>query len=293
MSKVLYSTLLTCVFSSCDQGTLPSSLPPITINNNHTIVLDTTTQINQSSKIISIVKKTINQLPLKKWNTAINGYFSYIMEHTWESCGVGLLMLHLVCSYQLIRGNSHFKNESLWSTWKKEIPLRSLILIPKDELARELIITIQRRYFNPKSPSDFFGPLVAFLVDLKAEIQLSKLYIQRYNWLKKIFFTRLFPGDIAALMQAPEKIQRLLFIKELFLTWTAEHKLELNTSYYNGKIATKNIFYQRVAQLDTKPTSNLDQLKNIKRYCVNWKLPNLWGLLQQADCYWKLLKACH
>ena len=135
------------------------------------------------------------------------------MEHPWESCGVGLLMLHLVCSYQLIRGNSHFKDESLWSAWKKEIPLRSLILIPKNELARELIITIQRRYFNPKSPSDFFGPLVAFLVDLKAEIQLSELYIQRYNWLKKIFFTRLFPGDIAALMQGTRKNTTASFYK--------------------------------------------------------------------------------
>jgi len=298
MSKVLYSALLVCIFGSYDQNTLPSNAPvvpiappPVTIHNNHTIRLETTTstdittQINQYSKIISIVKHKINQLPFQKWNNAVDGYWSYIMEHKLVSCGVGLLALHLACSYQLIRGNSHFKNESLWSAWKKEISLRKLVLIPKDELARELIITIQRRYFNPKSPSDFFGPLVAFLVDLQAEIQLSKLYIKRYNWLDKLLFTRIFLGEITAFRQGPEKIQRLFFIKELFLTWTAEHKLELNTNYYKGKGDSKNNFYHCIAQLNKKPTSNLEQLKNIQRYCTNWKLPNLWEWLQQVDCY--------
>jgi len=211
------------------------SLRPIIIEHHvHNIQegassnVTTTTTTNQVSELSNKIKS----ISLEKLQMLMHNCYSSIMEHKWTVCGATLLALYFTACYQLVRGNAYFKNRSPWSTWKEEIPLHEFAEIPQSEIARELIISIQRKYLNPKNPSDFFGPLVSFLVDLEAEIRISKRYLKRFDWLEKIYFTYLFPGDTEAFAQAEEKIARLCFIKEIFITWTVEHKLELNTSYY-------------------------------------------------------------
>ena len=239
MTKAYYAVLIGLCNLAFATELPSSSLRPIIIEHHLYNVqkgassnVTTTTTTHQKSELSNRLIKKIKSISLPELRSTADRCFSSIMEHKWTVYGVTFLALYLIACYQLVRGNAYFKNRSSWSAWKEEISLRDLAEIPQTEVARELIISIQRKYLNPQNPSDFFGPLVSFLVDLEAEITVSKRYLKRFNWLGKIYFTYLFPGDTSAFALAEEKIARLFFIKEIFVTWTVEHKLELNTSYY-------------------------------------------------------------
>lgn len=120
-----------------------------------------------------------------------------------------------------------FKKES-WSSWKNKTNFDELQSIPHTQLARELIMAIQKKYQTADKIADFVTPLMAFIVDINTEITNLNSFIWQYESLKKIKLIALFPGYGKTMKLVREKLKRLVYLKNVFGSWMAEYKINMN-----------------------------------------------------------------
>ncbi len=131
---------------------------------------------------------------------------------------------------ETIRGAQYLSKANLWSSWKRATPLTTLHEMPQEALTRELLIEIQKRYTPPDKPTEFMLPLIHFLHDVDIELQTLKHYDKMNIWLTKTRALYIVPFDLQRFSSTRERMARLALVKNLFLSWAAEYKLEHNKS---------------------------------------------------------------
>jgi hypothetical protein len=116
----------------------------------------------------------------------------------------------------------------LWCNWKNTITIDELKNIDHENFIKILLIEIQKRYVSPKDPLDFLYSLEKFIFDINIEIKTLTFYSKFYNFLNKTKIIKTISLDTKNLLKIDKMIERLLFIREKFLTWIATYKIEKN-----------------------------------------------------------------
>lgn len=150
--------------------------------------------------------------------------------------GAGALVtLYSYYCYQVISGNFYLKRTDLWSSWKQELSFDQLCLIPQQILARELVLSIQQHGLDVQKPTDFMIPLVSFLQVIEEE-RIKLLYYQTlYNRITMLKCGSLFPFNKKRYNDIEKRLQRLSFVKNIFISWMAEFNIEHNRSLARSK----------------------------------------------------------
>lgn len=150
--------------------------------------------------------------------------------------GAGALVtLYSYYCYQVISGNFYLKRTDLWSSWKQELSFDQLCLIPQQILARELVLSIQQHGLDVQKPTDFMIPLVSFLHVIEEE-RIKLLYYQTlYNRITMLKCGSLFPFNKKRYNDIEKRLQRLSFVKNIFISWMAEFNIEHNRSLARSK----------------------------------------------------------
>lgn len=161
-------------------------------------------------------------------------------------CGLVATCYCCVCA-TAIRGNLYVKKPELWCAWKSSLSFEQLLAIPHTELTKELVHEIQRRYLEPEMIEDFFEPLVLFMNDVSQEMNNLTYYRNLATWTKRLHMSWIIPINWQRYNKITTHIQRLLFIKNLFLTWAAEYKMIHNNAFRRFK-HNKLISTQEMAQ---------------------------------------------
>ena len=141
-----------------------------------------------------------------------------------SSIGSGYLML----CYQVLKGNHYLGNPSLWSSWKSSYALKTLYAMPREQLANELIVEIQKRHTTSNALGDFMLPLITFLSAIDQEIYMLRIYTHMYTWIDRLALLYILPINHKRFASARERLRRALFFKNLFLTWAAHYKIDHN-----------------------------------------------------------------
>ena len=141
-----------------------------------------------------------------------------------------LLSLYSYYCYQVICGNFYLKRTDLWSSWKHELSFDQLCLIPQQTLARELILNIQHHGLDMQKPTDFMVPLVLFLQVIEEERSKLIYYQTLYNRITMVKCSVLFPFNKKQYNNIEERLRRLSFLKNIFISWMAEFNVEHNKS---------------------------------------------------------------
>lgn len=132
--------------------------------------------------------------------------------------------------YQVICGNLYLQRTDLWSSWKHELSFDQLCLIPQQTLARELIFSIQQQGLDTQKPTDFMVPLVFFLHVIEEE-RIKLLYYQTlYNRMTMLKCGAFFPFNKKRYDAIEKRLQRLSFVKNVFISWMAEFNVAHNRS---------------------------------------------------------------
>ena len=166
--------------------------------------------------------------------TPSEGTQSLIFDTLMNQCGAyrssllvaggGLLYLYLW--YQLHQAHKLLKNNQAWCCWKHHIDSGNLNGYSTTELMKELLIDIQNRYIDPKNPSNSIAPISLFLPAVEKEMQQIEQYVW---WATKIvasYSSCLFPVSKKAIEEGLRALQRLRFIKRLFISWWAQRNSE-------------------------------------------------------------------
>lgn len=111
-----------------------------------------------------------------------------------------------------------------WSSWHAGSSYEQLTTSNQKHLARELFASIKKRYLPSNYTSiNFLDPLVAFMKECDAEVAFlssSQTTIKRLSLLKNTAKLQ------AMTLACQERIERILYLKKLSITWLSEYDLK-------------------------------------------------------------------
>lgn len=168
------------------------------------------------------------EVPIRRYG---NLFASSLYDYRYALIGSTIAGLYFFLFYEVIKGNNYLERQDSWATWKQNILLSQLLEIPQEDLSNELILEIQRRYTNIEKPTDFISSLITFMRDIEKEIELVKYFINLEARLRTLRIAKLFPINSRRFSRATDRLNRLTYIKNTFLTWAAHYKMNQNRRY--------------------------------------------------------------
>lgn len=153
---------------------------------------------------------------------------SFLWRQRYFIAGGAVLGIYIYVCRECTRINNYLECFESWGSWHKEYSLEAFLAMPQQQIAKELVIEIQRRYSNNACPTDFIGPLISFCTMIDSEIEMVNHYLSTYSLLMRTNLYGLFPLNVAQCDELGDIIKRLQFIKNIFLAWAADYKIEHN-----------------------------------------------------------------
>ena len=137
--------------------------------------------------------------------------------------------LYSIIWYKLLYGAHAILAQNNWASWKDSTSFDILHVMPQQELAKELLFAVQKHYQTTENLTDFLLPLVSFLRDVDHELRILNQFLTMHQWLEKLHLTFLFPQQEILVQRAQEKVNRLSYLKGIFLDWVTDYKITINT----------------------------------------------------------------
>jgi hypothetical protein len=223
---LILSLVTTCqgyFWNSNEARIIDQAIPdPNTMNQNLVVNLNyNPTQIKASF----LPSHFAANIPFKDWQSKTS---SFLFNQRYLVAASLLFGGYVyTCSY-IMKANKYLERTDTWIGWRADMPFDILVTIPQNELAKDLILEIQRRYSNIQNPTDFISPLIIFIQNIYAEINTIKQYISIYEVMTKLHIQKLLPIDQKHFGTLNEKYKKLLYLKNIFLSWAAEYKINHN-----------------------------------------------------------------
>ncbi len=127
-------------------------------------------------------------------------------------CSVQLYLWYL--GYMLQKG-------TCWSRWKNQCSLEELYRFKQTDLVREILEEGRRRLQTTQDPDDGIL-LMSFVNEANRELSQLKTYKAITNSLERLYVSKIFFFNTALSQEAPDRINRLLFIKSSILAAVEE-----------------------------------------------------------------------
>jgi len=167
----------------------------------------------------------LKNLPYKQWGSK-TGNFLY--NKRYFLIATTALGSYLYGCHEWNKANKFLSRKDIWCAWHEEMALDSLVAVPQRDLAAELILEIQRRYSNTNNPTDFLEPLITFVKEIESEISIISKLKRAYYVFSRTHLSALFPINEKLFVSLDAKLQRSIYLKNLFLSWAAEYKISHN-----------------------------------------------------------------
>lgn len=215
------SVTIKCVQRANHKASQPPQLTISTYPHGVTITPQSSSywQLPDRHDLISTVKKTI---------TSLNPYT--IAAATTVLVYGGFLAKLLFSAYSVTQPNK-------WSNWKEHIPLEVLTEVPQHEVAEELVDAIKAKYLTTQS-LDLMTPLVQFNNAVDKELSQLNKFLQIHEWLDYTKLAYIFPRQHSHVMMARAKIKRLLYLKDVLLSWMSNYSKEIVHDQYVPRTQT-------------------------------------------------------
>jgi hypothetical protein len=167
----------------------------------------------------------LSNVSIKEWRSRTS---SLIYDKRYLIGTAVIAGCYIYACHYLVSANKYLEQTDTWSSWRLDTSVDLLITIPQNELAKELVLEIQRRYSSTQNPTDFISPLITFIQTIDTEINTLKRYMQIYQWATKLCLHNLLPFNQKLFNNLGEKYRRNIYLKNIFLSWAADYKVNHN-----------------------------------------------------------------
>ena len=165
-------------------------------------------------------------IPAESVSNVLFDTYETIKHHNKKLAFLLIGVGYLTACYQAYVGDNYSNQSELWANWRDDLSLEQLLSIPHDQLAQELLIEIQRRYITQGNPTDFISPLTSFLNSIELEIHKLEYYKRFNDWIQWLRISKLLPTKRKDGHIFNKQLQKLKYLKNIFLSWAAKYKLE-------------------------------------------------------------------
>lgn len=168
------------------------------------------------------------ELIAQKYTAYKKNFVEYTTNHKQVLLVSSLIGIYSYLWIQFFKARWRLLRSESWCNWHAEYSMEELIQLSQKQLALDLLTTIQQRYQTDHDVTDFLSPLMHFLQEINHELAIFSFCINRYATLQKLYLTVLFPFQGCFIDRAQEAHQRLLYLKNIFLSWITEYKITTN-----------------------------------------------------------------
>ena len=185
-------------------------------------------------QVTTIITKTIKEVINKKNALLLRDFLKQLLwEYRYKIAGGTAIGSYSAVNILLITDYYHLDNNMIWAHWKHQSSFEDLCAIPQKDLAKELLLAIGEHHYNKNNPTDLAYPLVTFIKHIDWEIDILKRYIKTVKAIKRLSLMTFFVTNDKKLDRVTKALDRVLFIKHIFLSWLADYNLasteKLNT----------------------------------------------------------------
>ncbi len=242
---LLYICLCLSSTLFADQSMQQNAANPNTISFQ--VILNNDNKPNNSIAIATIQEtKTFSQQVTKLWNIHSplptewqNKTTSFLKANKYKTMLFIVASVYAVLCYEVIKGYMYLNKENLWSSWRSTISFEELLAISQQQLSQELLRDIQLRYTNAQNINDFISPLATFLNDIEKETHYINYYNKLNTWLIRLHLSTIIPVSKKHFDGSKERLQRLAYLKNVFLSWATEYKIVTYQPKISGYIDKK------------------------------------------------------
>lgn len=156
--------------------------------------------------------------------------YEWIGENKLKAGGYCALAGYVFLHYRLYVLKRALVNPENWSLWNRIVPLVELLEMSQSAVADTLAREVQRRYTSIDNPNDFVTPMTSFLRDLEKERAILEDYRNLCSWLKSFCISKLCWYDEGLLTECTERLQRLAYLKSIFINWITDYKFSQNNA---------------------------------------------------------------
>ncbi len=175
-----------------------------------------------SANLEQRIEQVIN-LPFREFAHSLQ---SSIIQHKRKAIAGTVGGAYLTISTFLIFGNQFVNRTDTWASWKKQLSTDEMLQLSQDDLGKDLIRDIQQRHVNVQNPTDHITPLVRFIQAVEYEERLLNRYVTLASTLRLCRLTKIVPTNETKMERAREARRRLMFVKHIFISWTATDNLK-------------------------------------------------------------------
>lgn len=217
--------------------------------NVHFNVYLSNTQDGRTSAVSTAINQYVSTDPephLLKKLPALKEYLTQeiaaLKDHTSLKQLLWMIPTALVASsyayfcYQILTLQRYLKQKMLWSHWRSDVTLDQLLTFPQEQLAKELLAEIHRRYFNKDSITNLVTPLTTFMTIIEQEEEKISYYIATVQRLHSLRINRLFPINAGAYRHAQEQLQRIAYYKNIFITWAHNYNAQQRKKWIRSSL---------------------------------------------------------
>lgn len=162
--------------------------------------------INLKAKLDDVVKKTSNHLQSIKKIFNDNKMTFFVS---------GFSGIYLFILYKIFSINTFLNRTNCWHAWKSDLPFEKFLSISHVQLAQELVTEINKHYIE-KDIVDSNAHL-NFTNEINFELIKLQAYIKFIRWLKSLYLSKIFRINDDSINLIQEKINRLKYLKNVFL----------------------------------------------------------------------------
>ncbi len=148
----------------------------------------------------------------------------YILQNKLKITFYGLTTGYSYTLYLLNKLKNLINSTNSWAFWKSDLSMEKFLAIPQKSLTFDLIAEIQKKYCTKSNPDDAITPLILFVSEIDENIKYLNQFIKIVKIINFIKLTRFFLLNDKSLSEAQEKLNRLVYLKNLFSGFTSEFK---------------------------------------------------------------------
>ncbi len=191
-------------------------------------VADLTAKVDALAANLQVVQPEVKE-PQVPVENSLNSFLNWITDHQIVVAGGVVVTLYSSIFYEIYKVDQVLNDPLAWSNWHNNKKLEDFFTLPAAQLEADLLYAFQHRYIDVTNPMDFMYSLSQSALALDKEIELVHQQLARYQWIERSRCSRLFFVSADAIASLQEKQRKLAFLKHIFSSWCAHHKIEKNS----------------------------------------------------------------
>jgi hypothetical protein len=162
----------------------------------------------------------------EKCKDGADKFLDFAWDHKYKLTIATIIGFYLYILHQIKQCKELMQNPDSWCCWNSSMKTTELTALPYSKIHKKIIGDIQKKYMINQQKIEFFDSFNEFVQEIKHEVDTLKSYINLHNNIIRYRAQPVFFLNQETLKLAQEKLCRVMFIYNTFVTWHTNRNID-------------------------------------------------------------------